>query len=307
MIYAIQDTYPPHAVAAHRSRMTAVTPAHSGVTAANPDRADAPGGPPPPPASKPGQESASPFAGKSRPSVLVAEDNFANQLIAKTLLMRAGYEVTTVDDGFQAADICKTHAFDLILMDIEMPEMSGIEATEEIRKPGSMNAGTMIVALTAYGSASQRWVYRHSGINHVLAKPFKIAQLESLLGRAPAPQPAPPPQDTDDTPLLDEQTITPLSEAAGIDGLRVVIKSYWRSAYALLSDMQDAQQVFDRDRLQKSAHALKGASINIGLPALARLAARLQNAKIETAPDLLDTLESLMAQSRKALSVRLGL
>lgn len=106
--------------------------------------------------------------------------------------------------------------------------------------------------------------------------------------------------------LLDEQTLVPLIDAAGEQGLQTVIKAYWRSAYALLADMQDAQQVFDRDRLQKSAHALKGASINIGLPALARRAAQLQNAKIETAAGLLENMEGLMAKSRKALALRLS-
>lgn len=268
------------------------------------DRANQRGVPPP---ALPGQSTVPTLPLTRALRVLVAEDNFANQLIAKTLLLRAGYDVTTANDGAQAARVSAEKSFDLILMDIEMPELSGLEVTEHIRSCAGPNQNTLIVALTAYGSATQRYVYRHSGINHVLTKPFKIARLETLLGRqVPAGIQTIAPAAADKDAMIDEETIVPLLEAAGKDGLATVIKSYWRSAYALHADIQDAHEVFDRDRLQKSAHALKGASINIGLPGIARLAAQLQNAKTETAPQLLSALDDVLAKSRKALSQRMA-
>ena len=289
------------------SRMAGPTTPYS-VSPAVSDRVRPAACPPVSATALPGQFSRGNDNAPSKLRILVAEDNFANQLIAKTLLLRAGYEVVTVDDGAQAVSLCLCEPFDIILMDIEMPQLTGIEATERIRKSAGPNAATLIIALTAHGSPTERWVYSQSGIDYVLGKPFKIAQMEAFLGRAPAAPSSPFPIEApgEELLLLDEQTLQPLIDAAGQTGLSIVIKAYWRSAYALLADMQDAQQVWDQARMQKSAHALKGASINIGLPAVAKLAAQLQNVVPDKAPVLLEDLESRMAKSRKALSKRLN-
>ena len=306
MSYATAGHYPSRIVMTHDSRVAETSRSISENSAIS-DRASPIGGPPPSLADKPGQFSPPPFSQDSRLSVLIAEDNFANQLIAKTLLIRAGYTVTTANDGAQAVAASEAQPFDLILMDIEMPELSGIEVTEHIRKSGGPNQNVLIIALTAHGSSSRRHAYHESGINHVLPKPFKIAQLENLLGRKAAEaKQSVNAATTEKDILIDEKTLAPLLDAAGADGLATILKSFWSSAYALHDDMQKAHEALDRDRLQKSAHALKGASLNIGLPAIAQQAVRLQNAKTEDAPQLLSTLDDLLEKSRKALNLRIG-
>lgn len=259
--------------------------------------------------------------------VLVAEDNFANQLVAKTLLVRAGYEVTTVDNGSEAVRMAYAIPFDIILMDIEMPVMNGIEATEEIRQSAGPNQNTKIIALTAYGSPSEKYTYKYSGIDATLSKPFQMARLSDalMLGSTPAIEPDKshgqaslltpssgpdskiiPIKPETDIEYLDLITINMLIDAAGVEGVAVVIKSYWRSAYALLSDMQAANEIWDRDRLQRSAHALKGASMNIGLLQVSRLAEQMRNAPPESIPEFLDTLGTTMVQARKALLAHLN-
>ncbi len=242
--------------------------------------------------------------------ILIAEDNYANQLIAKTLLMRAGHKVSTVDHGDAAIHACAKQPFDLILMDIEMPVRNGIEATEHIRRSAGPNQKSLIIALTAFGSAAEKYTYRQSGIDAVLTKPLRMDQLNAALAQhfpqhvasaTPPVQAALAPA-SEDAPMLDMDTLYALLAAAGIDGLTPILKAYWRSAYALLADMQDAHQIWDRARLNKSAHALKGASVNIGLPAIGRIAASLQNAQEDTTPDALDALDMVMTKSRKALA-----
>lgn len=266
-------------------------------------------------------------------SVLVAEDNFANQLVAKTLLVRAGYSVMTVDNGREAVRAATQNSFDVILMDVEMPEMNGIEATEAIRELPGPNQNTKIIALTAYGSPAEKYTYKHSGIDATLSKPFQMARLaEALLGHAkstprqaqtpskdhtqklPHPQaalappqyekPSAPKPQTDIAPL-DLITINLLLTAAGPEGFASVIKAYWRSAYALLSDIQSANEVWDRDRMQRAAHALKGASMNVGMLQVSRIAEQLQNAPPDCVPEFLDTLGTTMVQARKALLAHL--
>lgn len=269
------------------------------LSAANSDRA-VPHSPPANAVTLPGQFMLSRPESKSALTVLVAEDNFANQLITRTLLSRAGHEVTTAENGSEAIKLALSQAFDLILMDIEMPVLNGIEATEFIRKSPGPNKTCPIIALTAFGSASQKYIYRHSGIDHVLSKPFRIKHLEKLFSDDPTP--LPPEPETVPGALLDMTTVMALLEAAGPKALVPVIKAFWRSAYALLADMQEAHDVWDRARLQKSAHAMKGASINIGLPAISRISAGLQNAKSEDTKVLLERLEDTMTRSRKELA-----
>jgi len=144
------------------------TNAPNTLSAANSDRAE-PHSPPANAVTLPGQFMLSRPESKSALNILVAEDNFANQLITRTLLSRAGHTVTTAENGSEAIKLALSQSFDLILMDIEMPVLNGIEATEFIRKSPGPNKTCPIIALTAFGSASQKYIYRHSGIDHVLS------------------------------------------------------------------------------------------------------------------------------------------
>ena len=256
--------------------------------------------------------------------ILVAEDNFANQLVAKTLLLRAGHNVTTVDNGREAVTAAQSTPYDIILMDIEMPEMNGIEATEEIRQIPGPNQKTKIIALTAYGSPSEKYTYKHSGIDATLSKPLRMNRLADILrasnetnsgapaekplnlvSHMPPSSPMPTIEKEEEKPHLDLITLNILLHAGGPHRVAEILKAYWRSAYALMADMQSANEIWDRDTLQRSAHALKGASMNVGMIKVSRLAEQLQNAPLERAPNLLDQLDTAIAQGRKAFIMHL--
>ena len=256
--------------------------------------------------------------------ILVAEDNFANQLVAKTLLLRAGHNVTTANNGREAVMAAQNTPYDIILMDIEMPEMNGIEATEEIRQAPGPNQNTKIIALTAYGSPSEKYTYKHSGIDATLSKPLRMNRLTDILrepnqparsmpngamlnlvSQAPSPPHAPATDTESQIPHLDLITLNILLDAGGAQRVTAILKTYWRSAYALMADMQSANEIWDRDSLQRSAHALKGASMNVGMIKVSRLAEQLQNAPLESVPNLLDYLDTAIAQGRKAFVLHL--
>ncbi len=110
--------------------------------------------------------------------ILLAEDNKVNQMLAVRLLEKCGHRVTVVPDGRAAVEKCAEGRFDIILMDVQMPEMDGLEATRAIReherKTGSF---TPIIALTAHAMAGDREMCLAAGMDDYLAKPIQAAQL----------------------------------------------------------------------------------------------------------------------------------
>ena len=119
-------------------------------------------------------------------SVLVAEDNAVNQLVAMRMLQRLGCRVTVVDDGTSAVEAFRRGHFDVVLLDYQMPEMDGIEAAKRIRAlPGGDQA--RIVAMTANVRDDDRTACVEAGMDGFVAKPLTLASLaESLVGTAAA-------------------------------------------------------------------------------------------------------------------------
>jgi len=114
--------------------------------------------------------------------VLLAEDNEINKLIAKTILARWGFITTLALDGEEAVREVTNNDFDLILMDIQMPNKDGISATEDIRKmQDPKKNGLPIIALTANTQLGVNEQFLHYGMDGYLSKPFKEEQLYYLI------------------------------------------------------------------------------------------------------------------------------
>ncbi len=112
------------------------------------------------------------FDGTAAGRILLAEDNVSNQLLFQTLLVKAGYTVDTVTNGFDAIKAIRHQTYDLVLMDGQMPEMGGVEAARKIRNEGGPNAAIPIIALTANTMSGDREQYLNAGMNDYLAKPI---------------------------------------------------------------------------------------------------------------------------------------
>ncbi len=115
--------------------------------------------------------------------VLLAEDNKVNQQIAEAMLGKFGHDVDIVDNGRAAVEAVQTKAYDVILMDIQMPELDGLEATREIRALGGYD-DLPIVALTAHALAEERERCMDAGMTGFLTKPFKGHQIQSAIEEA---------------------------------------------------------------------------------------------------------------------------
>jgi len=126
--------------------------------------------------------------GQAPLNVLVAEDNAVNQLVMTRLLQKRGHQVTIVSDGRQAIDAVAANAFDVVFMDVQMPELDGLQATREIRR---REAGTHqripIVALTAHAMQSDMERCLEAGMDQYLSKPINPAELDKVLRSRSSP------------------------------------------------------------------------------------------------------------------------
>nr|WP_279355706.1 ATP-binding protein [Fundidesulfovibrio agrisoli] len=133
-------------------------------------------------AAKPAARACCP-ADKPGNRVLVVEDESMNRLTAVRFLQHLGFEPVGVSDGHQALDILTQSRFDVVLMDIQMPEMDGLEATRRLRNGGTINRDVPVVALTAHAMSGDRDRFLAAGMDEYLTKPMEMQALREVLSR----------------------------------------------------------------------------------------------------------------------------
>ena len=116
--------------------------------------------------------------------ILVADDTAVNLALATKLLKRRGHDITSVEDGLQAFETFKKASFDVVLMDIHMPVMDGLESTAKIREFEASQPSrppTPIIAMTANNEKSDHETYLKSGMNGIITRPMNIKTLVSQI------------------------------------------------------------------------------------------------------------------------------
>src|SRR5579863_2714489 len=117
-------------------------------------------------------------------NILLAEDNAVNVMVMKRMLQKRGHKVTVVGDGRSAIDAVAGGTFDLVFMDVQMPELDGLEATQEIRnREAGGHTRIPIFALTAHAMKSDRDVCVEAGMDGYLTKPINTKELDEILSR----------------------------------------------------------------------------------------------------------------------------
>ncbi|NKB17802.1 MAG: response regulator [Pseudanabaena sp. CRU_2_10] len=115
------------------------------------------------------------------PRILLAEDNIVNQKVALRMLSKLGYEADVVQNGKEVLEALKHHDYDVILMDIQMPEMDGLETTKHILEYKSDRACPIIIAMTANAMKEDRDRYLQAGMQDHIAKPIRLEELQRVL------------------------------------------------------------------------------------------------------------------------------
>jgi CheY-like chemotaxis protein/HPt (histidine-containing phosphotransfer) domain-containing protein len=249
-------------------------------------------------------------AHKSSLRILLAEDNKINQQYASVLLGKAGHSVTIAENGHQAVDAMRAEDFDVILMDVQMPELDGVQATRQIRNLPAPRGLVPIIAMTAHAMAGASEEYLAAGMNDYISKPFQPAvlleKLERLAGAiAPSPIPAPLAVKTDAPAILDPHNLEDLSESLDTQTVDGLVSLYCNSIEGHLQAIAACMQDKDFDGIAKQAHMLVGAAGNLGAmqtSVLARDIERLCRAHdSEALTPLLAELETSCAVSSAAL------
>jgi signal transduction histidine kinase/DNA-binding response OmpR family regulator len=215
-----------------------------------------------------------------RGRILLAEDNKVNQMVAVKLLERAGYHVDTALDGVEAVSAMRRGEYDLVLMDVQMPVMDGIEATRKIRAFEGPKAKVPIVALTADAMGGAREVYLDAGMDDYVSKPFDRKQFVATVTRwikvseqAATHEPAGP--DVDASPGLpdfDETALAALSGVMPAKEFHGLIDAYLGGAAALVRQVETKLGAGDLATLPVVARQLMGTADNFGARRLHRAA-----------------------------------
>jgi two-component system, sensor histidine kinase and response regulator len=222
--------------------------------------------------------------------VLLVEDNLVNQKVARRFLERMGCQVEVAENGLEAVRAFERGTYRLILMDVQMPQMDGYEATERIRSLESVAARerrTPIVALTANAMSDQLNKCLQVGMDALLTKPINVEQLDELLRRFGLDRP-------DETlvpgrPPVDLQA---LNEMTGGDAgfAADLARSYLDNSRELFGQIRACLADADRRQVARLTHQLAGASANIHAVGLRELCLELENSAPSAAATELESL-----------------
>jgi PAS domain S-box-containing protein len=263
-------------------------------------------------ASSTGAVAVTPATMEGRGMILLVEDNKMNQLVGSKVLAKLGYEFEIANHGGEAIRAMASRPFAVVLMDCQMPEMDGYEATAEIRRLEGSDRHTPIIAMTAAAMEGDRETCLAAGMDDYITKPIRLEAVAEVLERwlggvtdvADAPSAA---LDAGSTPLDPEQISLLLSLDDG-EGtvLAEIIEQYLAQTSEGRGELVRVMGQGDVEAIQRAAHALRGASANIGATILAsvceqmEMAARL--ARFDETTELVESFDAEFARVSDALN-----
>jgi two-component system, sensor histidine kinase and response regulator len=234
---------------------------------------------------------------KKRVRILLAEDNIVNQKLAVRVLEKMGYQADVVANGLEVLRALETVPYGVVLMDVQMPEMDGIEATRRIRsqKWPLQDPNIPIIALTAHAMKKDQQECFDAGMNDYLAKPIQPEELVRVISRWVSTQDANLEAQPSQKSLKHDAGFdrTALLERLGGDeeGCKEIIALFIKDAPEQIRSLEDAIRRGNIAMAQRQAHTLKGSSGNIGAVGLQKVAFQMEDAckegNLEEAANLL--------------------
>jgi signal transduction histidine kinase/CheY-like chemotaxis protein/HPt (histidine-containing phosphotransfer) domain-containing protein len=227
--------------------------------------------------------------------ILLVEDNKINQQFATILLQKAGYRVEIAENGHQGVDAVRRTDFDVVLMDIQMPELDGLQATRQIRALPKPKCDIPIIAMTANAMAGAREEYLAAGMNDYISKPVqpalllrKLAAVASAVAQSPSQTPivvgstAVMPgivhSATREPPVLDGSKLADLESALPATKVAEFISLYLVDVELHLARIADYNTGGDFENVGREAHTLISTSGNLGAMRTSTVARRLETA-----------------------------
>lgn len=250
-------------------------------------------------------------------SILLAEDHLVNQKLMMAMLGKLGYTPDLANNGVEVLEKLKSKRYDVILMDIQMPEMDGVEATERIVAEHLPESRPKIIAVTAHALKGDREKYLALGMDDYLSKPVSIdavrGMLEKWSGGALASEKSEgvSSQQFSDA-VLNLETIAMLRQLGGATEapvLQELVEIFTRNAPLQLEQLASSVRARDYKSLKEVAHGLKGACMNIGAARMSSICIAIEQAAQSQALELvaryLETLNRVYSETTAAMKKHL--
>jgi PAS domain S-box-containing protein len=227
------------------------------------------------------------FAEQHPLRILLAEDHLVNQKMMVLILQNMGCQADVVSNGLEVLDALRRQPYDVVLMDVQMPELDGLAATQQICQEWTLHTRPRIVAMTANAMQSDREECLAAGMDDFLSKPIRVEPLMQALKRC-RPRQSSDRVDSEErdvrreetspqistSSILDPEALASIQKMLGDDALDVLselIDCYLTEAPKLLQTMSDAIAQADPIALRRAAHTLKSSSASLGASALTQL------------------------------------
>ncbi|MCX8114436.1 MAG: PAS domain S-box protein [Burkholderiaceae bacterium] len=213
--------------------------------------------------------------------ILVAEDNAINQKVALRILARLGYRADLAANGLEVIDAVERQRYDVVLMDIQMPEMDGLEAARWIVQYCAPHERPLLIAMTAHAMGGDREAYLAAGMDAYIAKPVDLPELAAALLRARPRSVATagaPGSEVDDAPVdrARLEHLRSMQDAQQPHLVRELIDMFLTDAPGHLEAMAEAATASDHERLRTDAHRFLSLTQNIGARRMSRLSQQLE-------------------------------
>jgi len=254
---------------------------------------------------------------QNRSRILVVEDNLTNQKVARKILEKLGYNVDVVSDGMEALEILKQQSYGLVLMDIQMPGMGGLEATCRIRdfESGVKNPAVPVVAMTAGAMTGDREKCLKAGMNDYISKPFRAADLDQMIRKwlKLSWENEASTMNIDSRDFSEDSVVQNrpkqilnqelLLEEFGDDRafLDELLEEMLIQVEGILDSMQTWDQSRDWSQLTRMAHTMKSSCANVFAEILAEKAGLIEFAAINLDDSVLDSLLQEISDDFKIL------
>jgi CheY-like chemotaxis protein/HPt (histidine-containing phosphotransfer) domain-containing protein len=253
------------------------------------------------------------FARRLPLRLLLADDNLINQKVGLSVLQKLGYRADVANNGLEVLQALEQKAYDIIFLDVQMPEMDGLEATRRIHERWPSEKRPCIIAMTGNALLGDREKCLAAGMDDYISKPVRIAELQNALERW-----GPPRARKTDTSLLtragvaarenllDESILAELREMSSPDGMNIVrelVDLFLEGAPQRIAQINQA--VTDPAKLAFQAHALKSMSLNLGAKRIVEICQKLEElgraGTVVGVPELLRDLDTALTQTKACL------
>jgi PAS domain S-box-containing protein len=243
--------------------------------------------------------------GASTLRILLAEDNAVNQTVALRLLERLGYGADVASNGLEALEALERKPYDVVLMDVQMPELDGLDASRRINERWPQKQRPRIIAMTANALPEDREACFAAGMDDYVAKPIRPHELAQALERTKrwrTEEMSP----TDGDARLDDAALADLRALGGDDFVAEVIDTFVADAPTLLATLRSSVDERDIEELRRAAHTLKSNGATLGATDFSEICRQLEqcakSGELDDASEFVDRVEHEYEPLRKTLA-----